>query len=60
MAELKRMTEAQLRYLAGEKGFNLIYLEKDYFLTMLLFYLKDIRGIVFKGGTALNKIYLDL
>jgi predicted nucleotidyltransferase component of viral defense system len=54
------MTEAQLRYLAGEKGFNLIYLEKDYFLTMLLFYLKDIRGIVFKGGTALNKIYLDL
>ncbi len=58
MAELKRMTEAQLRYLAGEKGFNLIYLEKDYFLTMLLFYLKDIKGIVFKGGTALNKIFL--
>ena len=59
MAELKRMTEAQLRHLAGEKGFNLIYLEKDYFLTLLLFCLKGIKGIMFKGGTALNKIYLD-
>ncbi|MEE8167698.1 MAG: nucleotidyl transferase AbiEii/AbiGii toxin family protein [Candidatus Hydrothermarchaeales archaeon] len=59
MAEIKRIAEDRLRYLSGEKGFNLIYLEKDYFLTALLYLIKDLEGIYFKGGTALNKIYLD-
>lgn len=59
MAELKTITEDKLRHLAGEKGFNLIYLEKDYFLTLLLYLMKDEKEIYFKGGTALNKIYLD-
>ncbi|VVB60273.1 Nucleotidyl transferase AbiEii toxin, Type IV TA system [uncultured archaeon] len=59
MAEIKLISENQLRYLSGLKGFNLIYLEKDYFLTVLLYLLKDTKGICFKGGTALNKIFLN-
>ncbi|MEM5802276.1 MAG: nucleotidyl transferase AbiEii/AbiGii toxin family protein [Candidatus Aenigmatarchaeota archaeon] len=59
MAEIKIISENKLRYLSGLKGFNLIYLEKDYFLTLLLYLLKDIEGICFKGGTALNKIFLS-
>lgn len=51
--------EDRLRYIAGMKGFNLIYLEKDYFLTMFLYLVKDIKGIYLKGGTALNKIFLN-
>lgn len=53
------ITEDRLRYLAGRHGFNLIYLEKDYFLTLLLYMIKDIRGIYFKGGTCLNKVFLS-
>ena len=52
------ISEAKLRNIAGEKGYNLIFLEKDYFITALLFQLKDIEGLFFKGGTTLNKIFL--
>ncbi|MBU4300801.1 MAG: nucleotidyl transferase AbiEii/AbiGii toxin family protein [Nanoarchaeota archaeon] len=57
MVEL--ISENRLRYLSGLKGFNLIYLEKDYFLSLLLYLLKDVKDICFKGGTALNKIFLN-
>lgn len=59
MAEIKIISENKLRYLAGKNGFNLIYLEKDYFITLLLYFLSTIEGIYLKGGTALNKIFLD-
>lgn len=59
MNELKLISENQLRYLSGLKRLNIIYLEKDYFLTVLLYILKDTQGICFKGGTALNKIFLN-
>lgn len=59
MVGIKMISENKLRYLSGLKGFNLIYLEKDYFLTLLLYFLKDVEGICFKGGTALNKIFLN-
>ncbi|MBI5253606.1 MAG: nucleotidyl transferase AbiEii/AbiGii toxin family protein, partial [Euryarchaeota archaeon] len=59
MVKIKIISENKLKYLAGEKGFNLIYLEKDYFLTLLLCFLSNIKGIYFKGGTALNKIFLN-
>jgi len=35
----------KLKYLAGEYNFNLIYLEKDYALTLLLSYIKDVEKI---------------
>lgn len=53
------ISEDKLRYLAGKHGFNLAYLEKDYFLTLLLYFIKDINGIYFKSGTALNKVFLN-
>jgi len=52
------ITLDELKILSGEKNFNLALLEKDYLLTQLLYLLKDIKGIYFKGGTALNKIFL--
>ena|GEM_PF-559128 len=53
------ISKAKLQNLAAEKGFNLIYLEKDYFLTALLYLIKDLGGLHFKGGTALNKIIFN-
>ncbi|MBU0614708.1 MAG: nucleotidyl transferase AbiEii/AbiGii toxin family protein [Nanoarchaeota archaeon] len=53
------ITFEELKILAGEKGFILPMLEKDYVITKLLYLLKDIQGCYFKGGTALNKIFLD-
>ncbi len=59
MVGLQKLSEAKLRQLAGQKGFGIVYLEKDYFLTVLLFLLKDVEGLCFKGGTALNKIVFN-
>jgi len=42
---------------ARERKLNLQMVEKDYVLGWLLFGLKDIEDLVFKGGTALSKIY---
>ena len=52
------ITLAELKIIADEKGFNINLLEKDYLLTHLLYLIKDVAGIYFKGGTALNKIFL--
>ncbi len=49
----------ELQVIAGEKGFGLAIMEKDYLVTYLLFLIKEVEGIYFKGGTALNKIFLD-
>ena len=59
MDEIKIISENKLRNIAGEKGFNLIYLEKDYFLTLLLYLLHWETGLLLKGGTAINKIFLN-
>lgn len=53
------ITDDKLRNIAGRTGFNLVYLEKDYFLTLLMDLLKDVKGVYLKGGTALNKIFLE-
>jgi len=42
---------------ARQRQLNLQIVEKDYVLGWLLFGMKDIGGLVFKGGTALSKIY---
>jgi len=49
----------ELKVIAGERGFTIEILEKDYLVTYLLYLLKDIEGLYFKGGTALNKIFLN-
>jgi len=53
------ITLKDLQDIAYKKGFNIELLEKDYLLTYLLYLIKDVKGIYFKGGTALNKIFLD-
>lgn len=56
---LKKINLDELKITAGEKGFNLFYIEKDYYLTLALYKLREIEGLIFKGGTALNKTFLN-
>jgi len=42
---------------ARERGLTLAMIEKDYVLGWLLFGLSGIRDLIFKGGTALSKVY---
>ena len=50
----------ELRRLSSEVGFSSKLLEKDYHLTKILHRIseKEIKDLVFKGGTCLNKCYL--
>ncbi len=48
----------ELKIIAGREKFNIEITEKDYLVTYLLYLLKDVKGIHFKGGTAINKILL--
>ena len=59
MDEIKRITNDVLLDISYKKGFNIVFIEKDYLLTYLLYLIKDVEGIYFKGGTALNKIFLN-
>lgn len=51
------ITLEELKIIADEKGFNINLIEQDYLITYLLYLLKDVKNIYFKGGTALNKIF---
>lgn len=42
-----------------ERNLNLQMIEKDYILGWLLFGISKIPDLVFKGGTALSKIYFS-
>jgi predicted nucleotidyltransferase component of viral defense system len=53
------ITLPELKIIADTKGFPIQLVEKDYLLTNLLYIIKDVKGIYFKGGTALNKIFLN-
>lgn len=59
MDKRKRLDFNLLKALSGETGFKEELLEKDYYLTLILYLLKDVEGIYFKGGTALQKIFLN-
>jgi predicted nucleotidyltransferase component of viral defense system len=59
MAEIKRVNEAKIRNLVGSTGFDTALLTKDYYVTAILYLLKDVKGMYFKGGTALQKIFLE-
>jgi len=58
MDETKRITLNALDELALKDGFTIPLLTKDYMLTYILYLIKNVEGIYFKGGTALNKIFL--
>lgn len=59
MDEIKAINENMINNLSGEMGFNTKVLLKDYYITAILYLIKDIEGIYFKGGTALQKIFLN-
>jgi predicted nucleotidyltransferase component of viral defense system len=59
MAELKRINDDEFNDIASRLRFDRVKLTKDYFVTLLLYLIKDVDGIYFKGGTALNKIFLN-
>jgi len=59
MDEIKAIEENTINNLSGETGFNTNVLLKDYYITVILYLIKDVEGIYFKGGTALQKIFLN-
>lgn len=59
MDKIKRLTDNEFRNIASKLPFNDILLGKDYHVTLILYLLRGIEGIYFKGGTALQKIILD-
>jgi uncharacterized protein len=56
---VKEITQEQLQDVAGTTGFNQTLITKDYYVTLVVYLLRDIDGIYFKGGTALQKIFLN-
>lgn len=59
MDKIKELLEDEFEQIAAEREFNRGMLIKDYYITLLLYLLKDVKGILFKGGTALQKTFLD-
>ncbi len=59
MDEIKRITEAEFNEIISRTKFGREKLRKDYYLTLILYLIRNVEGIYFKGGTALNKIFLN-
>lgn len=59
MDEIKRISSIEFNDIASRYNFVRNILIKDYYLTAILYALKDMEGIYFKGGTAINKIFLN-
>jgi len=59
MDEIKAITKNGLQDIAGRTGFNQILIVKDYYVTLILYLLRDVDGLYFKGGTALQKIFFN-
>jgi len=59
MDEIKAITGKDLRDIAGRTGFNQIFIVKDYYITLILYLLREVDGLYFKGGTALQKIFFN-
>jgi predicted nucleotidyltransferase component of viral defense system len=59
MVEIKELSKDEFNQIVVEQEFNRDLLLKDYYITMMLYFLKDINGLVFKGGTALQKTFLE-
>jgi predicted nucleotidyltransferase component of viral defense system len=59
MAEVPHIDEETIKRVSAATGFDQRLLIQDYYVTAMLYLLRDVQGIYFKGGTALNKIFLD-
>src|SRR3989344_1568989 len=59
MDEIKTITEAEFNYIVARTKFGREKFVKDYYLTLILYLIRNVECIYFKGGTALNKIFLN-
>ncbi|MBU1199629.1 MAG: nucleotidyl transferase AbiEii/AbiGii toxin family protein [Nanoarchaeota archaeon] len=59
ISTIKEIKERELGLIIAEKGFEKELLIKDYHITILLFLMKELNGLYFKGGTALQMTMLD-
>ena len=59
MDEIKRISSIDFNGIVSQHNFQRALLLKDYYLTRILYSLRHVNGIYFKGGTALNKIFLN-
>lgn len=59
MDEIKTIPLEELKTVAGERNLDIETIIKDYYLTHLLYLIKDVKGLYFKGGTALYKVSLN-
>lgn len=58
MDEIKTISSIDFNGVVSKHIFQRALLLKDYYLTRILYSLREVEGIYFKGGTALNKIFL--
>ncbi|MFH1636965.1 MAG: nucleotidyl transferase AbiEii/AbiGii toxin family protein [Candidatus Woesearchaeota archaeon] len=59
MDQIKKLEVSEFKDIASKLSFDEILLAKDYYIMVILFLLKDLEGISFKGGTAIQKIILN-
>ena len=59
MDEIKTIPNIEFNVITSEHPFQRELLVKDYYLTLILYLVRNVKGIYFKGGTALNKIFLN-
>ncbi|MBU1030472.1 MAG: nucleotidyl transferase AbiEii/AbiGii toxin family protein [Nanoarchaeota archaeon] len=59
MVVKKELSINELKLVLAEKKFQEDLLVKDYYLTDILYLIKDLKGVYFKGGTALQKTILE-
>ena len=59
MVEIKKISEEEFKDIASKVKANSLMLAKDYYLTVILYLIKDVEGLYFKGGTALQKTLLN-
>jgi predicted nucleotidyltransferase component of viral defense system len=57
--DIKIMPAIEFEVILGKTNFLREKLIKDYYLTLILYVIRNVEGIYFKGGTALNKIFLN-
>lgn len=59
MDKIERISNIEFNVINSEHPFQRALLVKDYYLTLILYLIRNVNGIYFKGGTAINKIFLN-
>jgi len=58
MDEIKEIREEEIGLIMGETGFQRDLIIKDFFITVILYLIRNVKGAYFKGGTAMQKTFL--